>query len=153
MASGIRKTRVLAKDLPPVIRLEHNSYGFLTRYRIISEDRNRFSSWSKISPVVMFDENNPPEQVDLNISIMENSIFIVWGDEANRPSYDIFVKFDDKEYFYHGTSPIHSYSILNKDPDTGLEAARVDVAIQVESINKEKNDVLTVASGYAIMES
>lgn len=148
MASGIRKTRVFAKDLPPVIKLSQNSYGFLVRYRIISEDRNRFSPWSKVGQVVSFDENNLPEQVDIDISTAGNSIFIVWDDALARPRYDIFVKFDNGDYFYHGTSPIHTYSVINN-----VNASRADISIQIESINKEKNDVLTIASGYAIMES
>ena len=58
---------------------------------------------------------------------------VVWGDEVNRPKYDIFVKFDGGSYVYHGTSPIHTYSFIN----TG--STSVQVAIQVEGINKERN--------------
>lgn len=148
MASGLRKASVLSKDLPPVIKLDPNSFGYLTRYRVVSEDRNRFSSWSTVQKVVAFDENNLPEQVDGDIALMNNSIFITWDDEIDRPRYDIFVSFDQGEYFYHGTSPIHSYSIINN-----VQASSVNVKIQIESINKEVSEVLTICELSDIIES
>lgn len=148
MASGLRKASVLNKDLPPVIKLDPGSFGYLTRYRILSEDRNRFSSWSTVQKVVAFDENNLPEQVDGDIALMNNSIFITWDDEIDRPRYDIFVSFDQGEYFYHGTSPIHSYSIINN-----VQASSVNIKIQIESINKEVSEVLTICELSDIIES
>lgn len=148
MASGLRKATVLNKDLPPVIQLETDSFGYLTRYRIISEDRNRFSSWSSTQSVVAFDQSNLPGTVDGDITMMGNSIFITWDDALDRPRYDIFVSFDGADYVYHGTSPIHSYSIINS-----LGAVSVDVAIQVESINRKRSDVLTICELYSIIES
>lgn len=148
MASGARKASVLRQELPPVIKIGTGSYGYLTRYRIVSEDRNRFSAWSPIKGVVAFDANNLPEQVDGDITMMGNSIFITWDDELDRPRYDIFVSFDGGEYQYHGTSPIHSYSIINN-----VGAVSVDVAIQIESINRERSDTLTICELYSIIES
>ena len=148
MASGLRKASVLSKDLPPVIRLGVDEYGYLTRYRVISEDRNRFSSWSPVAEVVAFDQGNLPGVVDGDITMMGNSIFITWDDDVDRPKYDIFISFDNGEYFYHGTSPIHSYSILNTNGATA-----VDVAIQIESVNKERSNVLTICEIYSMMES
>lgn len=148
MASGPRKASVLKQDLPPVIRLGAESYGYLTRYRIVSEDRNRFSAWSPIKGVVAFDSNNLPQQVNGDITMMGNSIFITWDDELDRPRYDIFVSFDGGPYQYHGTSPIHSYSIINN-----VGAISVDVAIQIESINRQRSDTLTICELYSIIES
>lgn len=148
MASGNRKASVLAKDLPAVIRLGQESFGYLTRYRIVSEDRNRFSAWSPIKTVVAFDTDHLPEQVDGDIALLGNTIMITWDDAADRPAYDIFVSFDGGDYQYHGTSPIHTYSIINN-----VGAAAVDVAIQIESINKERSDVLTICELYSIIES
>lgn len=148
MASGLRKASVLSKDLPPVIKLDPNSFGYLTRYRVVSEDRNRFSSWSTVQKVVAFDTENLPDQVDGDIAMVNNSVFITWDDESDRPRYDIFVSFDQGDYFYHGTSPIHSYSIINN-----VGALSVDVKIQIESINKEVSDVLTICELYSIIES
>jgi hypothetical protein len=148
MSSGPRKIRVLRNNLPPVIRIGEDVYGYLTRYRIVSEDKNRFSEWSKVFPVAAFDLNNSAEDVVGNISVLGNSVFIVWDDAISRPRYDIFVSFDGEAFFYHGTSPIHSYSIINTE-----SAALIDVAIQVESIDKERSDILTICELSAIMES
>lgn len=148
MSSGPRKIRVLRNNLPPVIKVEEDVYGYLTRYRIVSEDKNRFSEWSKVFSVVAFDINNLAENVVGNISVLGNSIFIVWDDAILRPRYDIFVSFDNGDFVYHGTSPIHSYSVINTE-----NASLIDVAIQVESINKERSDILTICELSAIMES
>ena len=148
MASGPRKATVLRQDLPPVIRLAPNEYGYLTRYRVVSEDRNRFSAWSPVETVTAFDTNNIPTQVEGDITMLGTTIFITWDDELDRPKYDIFVSENGGPFVYHGTSPIHSYSIIRK-PDV----ISVDVKIQIESINKEVSDVLTICELYSIMES
>lgn len=148
MASGLRKATVLRQNLPPVIKIDDDEYGYLVRYRVVSEDRNRFSAWSPVSAVSAFNLSNLPGQVDGDITTMGNSIFIVWGDELNRPRYDVFVSFDGGDYFYHGTSPIHTYSVINN-----VAASFVDVAIQIESINKERSDVLTICELSGIIES
>jgi len=153
MASGNRKASVLAADLPPVIKLGEDSFGYLTRYRIVSEDQNRFSAWSPVQEVVAFDATLLPGTVSGDIAVMGNSVLVTWGDALNRPSYDIFVSFDGKDYIYHGTSPIHTYSFLNQDPDTDLPATSIDVIIQIESINKSVENILTICELYSIMES
>ena len=148
MASGNRKASVLSQDLPPVIKLGTESFGYLTRYRIISEDRNRFSAWSPVESVVAFDSVNTAGTVEGDLVWTGNTIMITWDDAIDRPRYDIFVSFDGGDFFYHGTSATHTYSIINKD-----NASSVSAAIQIESINKERSDVLTICELYSIMES
>jgi len=140
MASGPRKVRVTAKDLPPVVKLAENSYGYLTRHRVVAEDRNRFSSWSPVSGVTAFDIDNAAPIVSGDITSVGNSFLTVWDDAVDQPSYDVFVRWDSGEWVYHGTSPIHTYSIVNNVAATTL----VEAAIQIESINKERADVLTI---------
>lgn len=149
MASGSRKSRVLKKDLPPVIKLGENSFGYLVRHRVISEDRNRFSAWAPVAKVPAFDLDNIPTVVDGSLSIVGDSVTAVWGDTLDRPSYDVFVSYDEGASFeYHGTSPIHSYSFLKP-----TEATSIRVVIQIESINKEREDVLTVSDFNATIGS
>lgn len=139
MASGLRKARVLKKNLPPVIKLGEGSFGYLVRHRVISEDRNRFSAWSPVQAVPAFDLENQPATVTGEISISGDSVTVVWDDAPDRPGYDVFVSFDGGSFEYHGTSPIHSYSFL-KPATTTLVA----IAIQIESIDKAREDVLTI---------
>jgi hypothetical protein len=89
-----------------------------------------------------------PLQVPGALNITESSIAIVWDDELNRPRYDIFVRFDDGDFFYHGTSPIHTYLILR---EAGFSS--VDIVIQIESADKEISDILTICELSDTIES
>jgi len=144
--SGPRKATIDKNDLPPVIKLGTDSYGYLARYRIISEDRNRFSHWSPVFATPAFDTENLPGQVEGTINVVGTAVTIVWDDEVDRPRYDVFIKFDSGEYFYHGTSPIHTYSIINTEGATDIYAA-----IQIESVNKERSSVLTICEVSTII--
>ena len=53
MPRGQQKVRVPRTDLPEVSRLSDGTYGYVVRYRIISEDQNRFSHWSPIRELTM----------------------------------------------------------------------------------------------------
>jgi hypothetical protein len=128
--AGIKKLIIPKNQLPPVG--DNNEY--LLRYRIISDDKNRSSHYSPIFFVPALEI----EEVEGNVFVNGTSSTAIWGDENNRPRYDIFVKFDGGSYFYHGTSPIHTYGFLN----TGTTNVRV--AVQVEGINKQRNVDLTI---------
>jgi hypothetical protein len=146
--AGIKKIIIKKQEFPPLAKLEEEVYGYFLRYRVVSEDKNRFSHWSEITPLTLFSVDSLPGQVEGALNITESSIAIVWGDEVNRPSYDIFVRFDDGDFFYHGTSPIHTYIILAQPGFSSVE-----VAIQVESIVKERSEVLTICELSNTIES
>jgi hypothetical protein len=128
---AIKKAIVAKKDLPPI---DFDTGAYVVRYRIISEDKNRTSQWS---PTFLTDVL-PIEEVSGALSITETIITAVWDDELNRPSYDIFVKFDSGSFFYHGTNTVHSYSFLN----TGTTS--VHVKVQVASSVKQVNESLVI---------
>lgn len=128
---AVKKAIILKESLPPV---DPESIGYVVRYRIISEDKNRTSHWSPTfvtNPI-------PVESVNGALSITETIITAVWGDELNRPAYDIFVKFDSGSFVYHGTSATHMYSFLN----TGTTS--VHVKIQIASSVKQVNAGLVI---------
>jgi hypothetical protein len=135
MPRGQQKVRLSRSDLPEVSKLSSGDYGYIVRYRIISEDQNRFSHWSPIRELTM----PPVIPVEGDVVIVGNIIQVVWGDEEDRPNYDVFVKFDDADYFYHGTTPTHQYSFLS-----GYDHLTVQVAIQIASTEKERADYLTI---------
>jgi len=145
---GIKKVTIKKQEFPPLVKLAENTYGHFLRYRIVSEDKNRFSHWSKMTPLTVFSADSLPPQVDGVLNLTESSIAIVWDDELNRPRYDIFVRFDDGDFFYHGTSPIHTYLILR---EAGFSS--VDVAIQIESVDKEISEILTICELNAIIDT
>ena len=81
----------------------------------------------------------PVTPVDGDVAISGNIVQVVWGDEEDRPNYDVFVKFDSGEYFYHGTTPTHQYSLL-----APYDSLTTQVAIQVSSNEKERAALLTI---------
>jgi hypothetical protein len=131
---AVQKAIIQKEFLPPI---DSNTSAYAVRYRVVSEDKNRTSHWSPI-----FVTNAVPIQsVSGALSITETIITAVWGDELNRPSYDVFVKFDSGTFIYHGTSTVHSYSFLN----TGTTS--VHVKVQIASSIKE------VKAGLVIFDS
>lgn len=135
MPRGQQKVRVPKSDLPEVSRLSDGSYGYVVRYRIISEDQNRFSHWSPIREITMSEVT----RVEGDVAVSGSIIQVVWGDEEDRPNYDVFVSFDAGEYVYHGTTPTHQYSLL-----APYDALSVRVAVQVASAEKEKAEFLEI---------
>lgn len=70
--SGIKKAKVLEETLPPP-----NIYlqGHMVRYRIISEDQNRTSSWSPtriVNPGYTFDPGS------MLVTKVGTSVSVVW---------------------------------------------------------------------------
>jgi len=129
--SGIKKA-IIKKALLPAI--DSDNIGYIFRYRVVSEDKNRTSQWSPIN-IVTDDSINI---VNGALQISQTIITVVWGDELNRPKYDIFVGFNSATPTYHGTSPIHTYSFLN----TGTTNVRV--IIQIEGSQKILNTNLEI---------
>ncbi len=127
---GIKKV-VIGKAALPGVRSDNKYY---VRYRIVSEDKNRVSHWSPIHSV----DSLAIGDVDGDVSISGKFTVVVWEDSLNRPKYDVFVKFDNGSYVYHGTSPTHTYSFIN----TGTSTVRV--AVQIESSSKVRSNALTI---------
>lgn len=129
MARGQEKVILPKEDLPPVSLLSNGTYGYIMRYRIVSEDQNRFSHWSPIREVAV------PTITAVNgaVTFSGSVASVTWGDDEGRPSYDVFVKFDDGEYFYHGTTSTHQYDFLIEEGATSLQ-----VAIQIASTSNQR---------------
>ena len=129
--AGIKKVIIRKASLPA---LDHDKVGYVFRYRIVSEDKNRTSQWSPINLVL----DDSITAVTGAVQVSTSVISAVWGDELNRPKYDVFVGFDGVTATYHGTSPIHSYQFIK----TGTTNVRV--IIQVESSEKTLNANLQI---------
>jgi hypothetical protein len=133
---GIKNVVILKQDLPSVN--SQNQYS--VRYRIVTDDRNRYSEWSPAFLV----NGNAVTQVTAEASISGKVIFIVWNDSQLRAGYDIFVKFDNGQYAYHGKSTTTSYSLIS----TGTTSFRF--LIQVESMSKEVNQSIKIYESQVI---
>ena len=129
--AGIKKLTIPKSQLPPV----NDNNEYVLRYRILSDDKNRTSHYSSIFTTVA----NAVVLVSGSLSVSGNNLIATWGTFLNRPiKYDIFVKFDNGNYVYHGTALAHTYGFLK----TGT--INVRVAVQVEGINKTRNAGLTI---------
>jgi hypothetical protein len=129
--AGIKKVIIRKASLPA---LDSNKIGYVFKYRVVSEDKNRTSQWSPINVVL----DNSVTSVAGAVQVSTSVISAVWGDELNRPKYDVFVGFDGATATYHGTTPIHSYQFIK----TGTTNVRV--IIQVESSEKTLNANLQI---------
>ena len=129
--AGIKKVIIKKASLPA---LDHDKVGYVFRYRVVSEDKNRTSQWSPINLVL----DDSITAVAGAVQVSTSVISAVWGDELNRPKYDVFVGFDGATATHHGTTPIHSYQFIK----TGTTNVRV--IIQVESSEKTLNANLQI---------
>jgi hypothetical protein len=124
MADKGIKNVVVKKDLLGKVT---SSNSRVARFRIISEDQNRKSAYSKI--FITNSEAIIIGQGDLNLT--GNTISVTWS--SSQPlvqiSYDIFAGFDGLVPSYLGTSLSQNYSFLK----TGTQSVRV--VVQVSSIN------------------
>lgn len=88
MSSGIVKKVIIKKaNLPPVGKMN----DYYVRYRIVSDDKNRTSAWSQTYIV----ESEPISTVRGSVNVSTNKVTttVTWGDELDRPGYDIFATF------------------------------------------------------------
>ena len=129
--ANIKKLRISKFSLPQV---DHDTEKYNLRYRVISEDRNRTSHWS---PIYNSDGSNVIGTSGA-LSISQEIITAVWGDENLHPAYDVFVSFDGNPFYWHGTSVVHSYSFLNEGTTT------VQVKVQLVSSKKEIKAALNI---------
>ena len=95
--AGIKKSRVLKKDLPTINALQE---GYEIRYRIVSEDKNRTSYWSPITVIQpgytfttgqIHSDKTGTIVVSIwdQVQVKKNSTVIETASE-----YDVWVRFD-----------------------------------------------------------
>jgi hypothetical protein len=143
--SGPQRAIVLESDLPTLSLLGLGRYGYRVRYRVVSEDANRFSHYSPIydvpvSYIFIRPEARGPEEV----AIIRQGPYInaVWppvtANESttlafvkNINQYDLWIKWDRGEgngIFnpaervdgnQQGFVVPKSYTLLSSDPETG----------------------------------
>ena len=153
-------------NVPPSLltELDWESGGHLIRYRIISESRNTRSHWSPVYfvPVADFSDVEGKFRELLSDSEPDEAVILVtWGDAFNRPFYDIFVSFrgnppeetfeyDGDSFYYHGTSPTHQYSFVQRD---GVSSIRIIVQPSANKKLIKSNFVIYDSDNPIISES
>lgn len=116
---GIKKIRIKRESLPPI---DINEGGYVFRYRVVSEDKNRTSHWSPIlllDPGYTFTIGNihHAKNSDINtvvwdsVSILKNSTII-----NTETTYDVWIKWDRNDggdWIYKGRVDSTSLSLLS----------------------------------------
>lgn len=93
-AGGLQKAVIPLKSISALSAFPDGTYGHYVRYRIISEDRNRFSHWSPIYAVRTSDVEPVDGVVELNSTPNGTVVNMVWGDKLHKTAYDVFVNWD-----------------------------------------------------------
>lgn len=98
--SNIKKVRIKKADLPPMSSAEN---GYVVRYRIVSEDKNRVSHWSPtkiVLPQFTYTSgtitHNKTGTINLivwdAVKILKGTTFI-----NNETTYDVWLKWDKSD--------------------------------------------------------
>ena len=128
---GIKKVIIPKASLPPAGK----NREYLVRYRIASQDKNKYSHWSPIYKVI----GKSLDPVDGVVQKVGSIIMVAWTGVQDISSYDIFVKYDNEtDYTYHGSSTSNSYSIINQGTSIAY------IAVQIGGIFKERKDSNTI---------
>jgi hypothetical protein len=184
---GIKQVRISKSEFPFVQftttlneslnREEVTALHYDFRYRVVSEDKNRFSHWSEIVRYPMPDVTTPFPFTDTNrfsISKAGNPevITAVWSfpGDAESPSdyvkffrdttqYDVWVRWNNNnttdlenpgwdEWEFETTVSSNNFSILKRDGDV----KRIEIAIQIPTSIKIRdyyNNKLTLFRGLS----
>lgn len=185
--AGIKKIKIPKTEFPYVQfsttfnqslnREEISSLHYDFRYRVVSEDKNRFSHWSEIVRYPMPDVTTPFPYSTLNrFSITKAGnpevITAVWsfpGDSENPTAYekffrditvyDVWIRWNNNNvtdlnnpgwtaWEYEATVSSNNFSIIKKDSNV----KRIEIAIQVPTnikIRDYYNNKLTLFTGLS----
>ena len=125
---GIKKVIIPKESLPAILGSEHK---YVVRYRIISEDKNRFSHWSQQYKI------SAPTTNEINYSVvLEQDIKVfrlIWDSMPDITSFDIYVKWNNGEWEFLSSSSINNYTGLIKDETTSIA-----FAVQVPTFPKKR---------------
>lgn len=152
--ANIKKV-VIPKSELPAVNGQTSTYNL--RYRVISEDKNRVSHWSKVYNV----SANPIATIPYTTSVSNSNKLItcVWTPDASLgiSSYDVYAKWvgnsPESQYAwqYVDTTSVNNYSFVFPTTITtplgGTEnPKKIIIAVQRPTYPKEKENYPTVSS-------
>lgn len=124
---GIKKVIINKADLPSI---SGSDFTYNIRYRIISEDKNRTSHWSRIHnlsatnqiPAINLSYSYVKEIVTTSIGT-NTALRVNWivPSTLNINTFDIFVKRNAGSYTYYGTSYTNTYVVLRESTETSMQ--------------------------------
>lgn len=129
---GIRNV-IIKKDLLGKVT---SSNSRVVRFRLVAEDKNRKSAYSKI----FITESEAVLIAPGDLNIIGNSVLVNWstGQISTQIVYDIFAGFDGEEPRYIGSTGSQNYSFLKN----GTQSVRA--VVQISSINPKLTESLEI---------
>lgn len=124
--ANIKKIIVNRSELPSIAA---DQFQYNVRYRIVSEDKNRTSHWSRIYNI---DATNQVPSTPLDYSYVKETVTTGTGTNTairlswivpttyGGTTFDIFVKRDSNPYVYYGTAFTNAYTILRESTETSI---------------------------------
>jgi hypothetical protein len=109
----------------------------LVRFRIISDDRNRFSEWSSIFSVTS-SEVLTTLSVNHSTEAIGSIIMTIWSGLPGNTPVDIFISTDGSPMTYDATSSDNRHNFIL------LANSTYQVSAQISSIKKEYNQNLQI---------
>ncbi len=104
---GIKKATVKKADLPP---FNGKTKRYSVRYRIVSEDKNRYSQWSPYYSLPV--ETTTP--IECSVSVTNRVVDMVWANKGDQiiVSYDIYFKYGTEDWKYMETTLTNQYKTI-----------------------------------------
>lgn len=138
--NGIKKATIKKEDLPPI---DGNINGYVVRYRIITEDRNRSSHWSPRYTVLLDSIATVPTNQRSVVVAGDGStktLTAVWVPPVGfaTSSFDVYIKVGSGEYEYRATVSTPTYATILQ---SGVQAS---LAVQILTNPKKRFSNLTL---------
>lgn len=159
VTANIKKVIIPFSDLPAIYGTD---FTYNVRYRIVSEDRNRYSHWSRIYTINASTNNDGEPMINpYSYSYVKETVTTDTGTTTGirlgwqlvpgavvptvLTSYDIFVKRDAGSWEYLDTTSAQTYTVLR----TGTETL-ITIALQAPTYPKERNTLAILFATPAI---
>lgn len=153
---AVKKVIIPKSELPEI---DVTNFTYNVRYRVISDDKNRISHWSRIHninassqiPVAPYNYHYVVEQLKNSSGALIKSVRFTWIVPVayQYSSYDIYLKDDSVGnnglYNYYGTSYTNSYTIMPP-----VSATQIEVIVQAPTYPKVKTDASQLFSTVVI---
>ncbi len=126
---GIKKVTITKSSLPPVNGINQS---YILRYRIVSEDKNRYSHWSPqyVVPAQPIEEIN----FSLKIDQSSNTLTLIWEPVADVTTFDVYTRIDSGAWNYSSTVSTTTYSSLINPAFNHIE-----IAVQIPTYPKTRS--------------
>ena len=130
--AGIKKVIIKKEQLPA---LSGENIGYVVRYRIVSEDRNRTSHWSPRHTLIAPGISEIPHLITTTASVSDPTKILVtatWTppSDIDITNYDVYIKINTNAWAYVGNTSANSYSAI------GTVGSTMTVAVQIPTYPK-----------------